>query len=255
MTMNYSYLEKEIYGYMRKNKVFCYLIWSVLSHREHANFYMFKTRNYLKDLTIKSDFSSVIKAVTNDFNDKKFLFEPKSHEGRYVECIEYISFITTKLNFYKYRDYVADIYSMLGYLRNDLIKKTCHYKYFDWLKKSDVKTCEWVYYYLIKNKILTKIEYQDNEELYLYIVTCFYLWHASQEEKDKRYKKLILARNERKHRKNSQLKGSVRLKRSSRDIQLSSEARTKLTELAISYGVSTSEWLNSFIIEEYKKMK
>lgn len=255
MTMNYSYLENEIYGYMRKNKVFCYLIWRVLSNSKYANFYMFKTRSYLKDLTVKYDFSSVMKTVTNDFSDKKFLFEPKSHEGRYVESIDYISFVVTKLTAYRYTDYVTDIYSMLGYLRSDSIKKTCRYKYFDWLKASDSKTCEWVYNYLIKSKVIDKTQYQDNEELYLYIVTGFYLWQSSQDEKDKRYKKLLLARNERKHRTASPSKGSVRPKKSPKDIQLSAEARTKLTELALSYGVPASEWLNSFIIDEYEKMK
>ncbi|MBX6966949.1 hypothetical protein EX217_04440 [Providencia rettgeri] len=255
MTMNYSYIENEIYGYMRKNKVFCYLIWRVLSNSKDVNFYMFKTRNYLKDLTVKYDFSRVIKTVTNDFFDKKFLFEPKSHEGRYVESIEYINFVVTKLNAYNYTDYVTDIYRMLDYLRNDLIKKTCRYRYFDWLKASDSKTCEWVYNYLIKSRVIDKTQYQDNEELHLYIVTGFYLWQSPQDEKDKRYKKLLLARNERKHRTTTQSKGSVRPKKSLKDIQLSAEARTKLTELALNYGVPASEWLNSFIIDEYEKMK
>lgn len=216
---------------------------------------MFKTRNYLKDLTVKYDFSRVIKTVTNDFFDKKFLFEPKSHEGRYVESIEYINFVVTKLNAYNYTDYATDIYRMLDYLRNDLVKKTCRYRYFDWLKASDSKTCEWVYNYLIKSRVIDKTQYQDNEELYLYIVTGFYLWQPPQEERDNRYKKLLLARNERKHRITSQSKGSVRPKKSPKDIQLSAEARTKLTELALNYGVPASEWLNSFIIDEYEKMK
>lgn len=255
MTINYSYLEKEIYGYMRKNKVFCYLIWHVLSNSRYASFYLYKTRYYLQDLTVKDDFSSVIKTVTNGFFDKKFIFVPKSHEGRYVESIEYINFVVARLNDFQYTDYVTDIYSMLDYLRNDLIKETCHYKYFDWLKPSDIKMCKWVYNYLVKSKALTKTEYQDSEELYLYIVTGFYLWQSPQDEKDKRYKKLLQARNERKHRKTNQLKGSGKPKISSDEIIFSVEARAKLTELALSYGVSASEWLNSFIIDEYEKMK
>lgn len=256
MAMKYSYLDKEVYGYMRKNKIFCYLIWRILKSPSASNLYFSKARISSGNLTIHDDLSIAITSVTNVVADKPFFFEPKSHEGRYIESTEYINFTYNKLCLFRYDEYAWGIHRMLYYLRNTFIKINSNYKYFDWLKASDNKTCEWVYDYLVKSKVIDKTEYQDNEELYLYILTGFYLWNpSSQEERDNRYKKLLLARNERKHRKTSQLKGSSKPKRSSREIQLSAEARTKLTELALNYGVPVSEWLNSFIIEEYKKMK
>ncbi|WOB90659.1 hypothetical protein P3L44_18560 [Providencia sp. PROV175] len=255
MVVNYSYLDKEVYGYMRKNKIFCYLIWRILKSSSACDLYFHQALISSGNLTLQADLSCVIRNVTNVAADKIFLFEPKSHEGRYIESTEYISFAYEKLRLFRYNEHAWGIHQMLHYLRSYFIKIKSNYKYFAWLKASDNKTCEWVYDYLVKSKVLDKTEYQDNEELYLYIVTGFYLWQPSQDEKDKRYKKLLLARNERKHRTTSPSKGSVRPKKSPKDIQLSAEARTKLTELALSYGVPASEWLNSFIIDEYEKMK
>lgn len=256
MAMDYSYLEKEVYGYMRKNKIFCYLVWRILKSPSASNLYFHKARVLSGNLTLHADLSSAINSAKNVISDKTFLFEPKSHEGRYIESTEYTSFMYNKLLIFQYDEYAWGIHHMLYYLRNRFIKIQSNYKYFDWLKVSDNKTCEWVYDYLVKSKVIDKTEYQDNEELYLYILTGFYLWNpSSQEERDNRYKKLLLARNERKHRKISQSKGSVRPKKSPKEIQLSAEAKTKLTELALNYGVPASEWLNSFIIDEYEKMK
>ncbi|EGR2114677.1 hypothetical protein D0B83_11520 [Vibrio cholerae] len=185
--------------HIKSSKEFCYFIWLIFSSDKLLGFYFMRFNQSEMDFTIKNPLLGLIKENVKDIQIPKY--SPKTHGER---CDDILIFLK------KFKEFISnnidnkiisthDLEYFLIFIRKTYISEISNER-FNWLTPRDRKLCLWTYKYLLKVGIVNESKFYDNEEMALYCTAGFKLWNASEEEKNKRYKKLILARNEKNHR-------------------------------------------------------
>lgn len=252
MSKENGVINKHVYEYMKKDKVFCYLVWKIFSDIKLIHTYYMASESSNNPLLNYTGFMDLYKKIWNPLH-LEWEFQPESHDGRCYIVVSYTNLIVDRLSLYGHNDEAIIFANLIGYLKSIYISSLYNKDYFSWLKVKDYDSCKWVYNYLIKSEVIKKCDFHDKEELYLYCIVGFYLWDVSSEEKNEKYKKLILARNERKYRKSKKTKNkpepSLELKK-----LLPKEVYSKLTIISQSYQIEENELLINLIDNEYNEI-
>ncbi|KKY63294.1 hypothetical protein OA40_18990 [Morganella morganii] len=245
-------INKNMYAYIKKDKIFCYLIWQIFSDIELTDAYYLNFENSNNCLVNHIGFIDIYKEIWNPLHIE-WKFEPTSHDGRCTTIVNYTNLIVTQLSLHGYTSEAIGFSNFIGYLKSIYIKNWYNSDYFSWLKTKDSDVCKWLYNYLMKFKIIKERNIQDGEELYLYCITGFYLWYASDEEKNAKYKKLILARNERKYRKGNKSKNKNKSRIEIKNL-IPEKTYNKLISISQYYQVEEKELLINLIDNEFNEI-
>lgn len=195
-------IDKELYSHIKTDKEFCYLLWLMLSNRDFLNFYYYEYSIHNCDYTVQSSLSDYIYSNIDEEN-YKIPPPPRTHHER-VEDIIWFLFGVEKIAIMKPLldsgvNFHFDPNAFFKFLR--LQKAKCDSKQrFNWLSHRDEKLCLWTYNYLCKTGVISESFFYNNEDLFLYCKVGFTLWGELDEVKSERYRRLILARDERNYR-------------------------------------------------------
>ncbi|WP_217522981.1 hypothetical protein [Vibrio metschnikovii] len=200
-------IDKELYSHIKTDKEFCYLLWLMLMDAEVLSRYydIFYDRHLATEgeCTIRSSLCFFINEHVN------FLYNtpsvPRTHDERFIDInlflLSFECLVERKLNriprdFYSFDFKVNDFFK---FIRKE---KAIHdnSRIFNWLSPRDENLCFWTYNYLYKAGVIGKSLFYNNEDLILHCKVGFFLWGELDEVKSERYRRLILARDERNYR-------------------------------------------------------
>ncbi|EKO3666874.1 hypothetical protein [Vibrio metschnikovii] len=195
-------IDKELYSHIKTDKEFCYLLWLMLSERNYLDIHHCKYSYYNFDYTVKYSLYNYIHSNLHE-ETYKIPPPPRTHHERVddiicflfgVEKIEIMkSLLDSRVNLH------FEPNAFFKFLRLQKAKYNSKQR-FNWLSHRNEKLCLWTYNYLCKSGVIDKSFFYNNEDLILHCKVGFFLWGELDEVKSERYRRLILARDERNYR-------------------------------------------------------